>query len=121
MYATTGSGAWTSVLLRFQVAIQFTADGTAPSWADGRKSKSSLVGGDGDVCEAGGLETRGERLRVNGDQGVGDVVQAHQPAIRAVDAGKDAAGAEDAADLLEEPVLELDGGNVVEHGEGYGR
>src|SRR5690349_4804617 len=91
----------------------------APSWANRRKSKSSLIGGDGDPGEAGGLETGGQRRRVNGNQCVRDVEQAHHPAVRAVHAGKDAAGAEDAADLLEEPVLELDGWHVVEHGEGH--
>src|SRR5690348_8309690 len=92
----------------------------APSWADCRESKSSLIGVDGDAGESGGLETGGQRSRVNGNQGVRDMEQAHHPAIRAVDAGKHAARPEDAADLPEEPVLELNGRNVVEHGEGHG-
>lgn len=64
------------------------------------KSKSPLIGGDGDAGESGGLETGRQRLRVNGNRGVGDLEQAHYPAIHAVRAGKHG-GAEDAAELLE--------------------
>src|SRR5690348_10614134 len=92
----------------------------ARSTANRRKTKSSLIGADGDIREPGGLETGGQRRRVNGNQCVRDMEQAHHPAVRAVHAGKHAAGAEDAADLLKEPVLELDGRNVMEHGEGHG-
>jgi len=81
------------------------------------KPERPVISFNEDILKARGFEPSAEGIGIDRDQSVMNVKEAHAQALPAVHAGEHAAGPQDSPDLPEQLVLQIRGGQVVEHGE----